>query len=224
MDFLTLARTLRNKCAGMGGSSGLPATVISQTGDLGNLVDWVREAWVDLQLARPDWLFMRDEFTGAALAGERVVTTAASAAEWYSDTFRCYRTADGSNAEQFITMWEYDALRDTYMFGQQTPGLPAVFSFRPRDKAILLGPLPDAPVTVTGEYRRAPQVFAADADTPTGLPVQYHMLIVFRAMTKFAGNMAAPEILVDAANQSEVLMDSLVRDWTPSISSAGSLA
>jgi hypothetical protein len=221
VNFVAIVQALRNRCSGMGGVDGMPTTVVGQTGDMARLVDWVRESWVDLQAMREDWLFMRDEFSGTVAAGTRELTAAGASvtdlSNWHQDTLRVYRTADGVAAEQYLVPWDYRVFRDTYMFGSQAQGLPTIFTSRPKDRAILLGPVPDADVTVTGEYQRSPQIFAADTDTPTGLPTEFHMLIVYMAMTRYAGNWAAPEVLVDAQNQMEVLMGRLVRSWTPEI-------
>lgn len=226
--FLQQVRLLRNKCSGIGGSSGQPATTVGQIGDMGNMVDWVRESWVDLQAQRTDWLFMRDEFTVTKAAGDRVVTAAdaglTNLASWYDDTLRVYRSSEGVAGDGFLIPWDHDVFRDTYMFGQQTPGKPVVFAVRPRDKALLLGPVPDTEVVVYGEYQRSPQIYGADDDVPRGLPEHFHNLIVYHAMTKYAGNWAAPEVMVDAMNQKEALMHRLVQDWTPAITHGGTLA
>lgn len=228
MNFLQITQSLRNKCAGMGGTPGTPVTVVSQTGDMGNLVDWAREAWVDIQSARPDWKFMRAEFTGTVSAAGNTLTAASAGVtdlgNWDAATLRCYKTARGASTEQFLVEWDYAVLRDTYLFGSQVASTPNVFAIRDRDMALVLGPATDAALTVSGEYVRAPQSMALDADVPTGLPAHFHMLIVFWAMTKFAGNQAAPEVLVDAQNQQEKLWHRLVLDWTPQVGMSGSLA
>ena len=50
----------------------------------------------------------------------------------------------------------------------------------------------DRGYTITGDYFRSPTEMVADGDLPTGLPAQFHMAIVYLAMTYYAGYEAAP--------------------------------
>lgn len=228
MTFLELCQELRSRAPGIAGSAGQPTSVLGQTGDLANVVAWIRSAWIDLQSLEPYWLFMRAEFSGTVVAG----TEGSSAAElgvsdlasWHTDTFRLYPTAMGKAGDQYLVEWAYEDFRDTYQFGPQVPSLPNTFAVRPRDQAILLGPAPSEDVIVYGEYQRAPQTLTNNTDTPTGLPAHFHQIIVYMAMEKHAGFEAAPEIMTDARLQRAALMSRLRNDWLPGLSFGAPLA
>lgn len=228
MNFLQLCQALRNRAPGIGGMAGQPLSVLNQQGDLMNVVDWTRDAWTEIQAFSPDWLFMRDEFSATVPAGTLQATAAdlgvTNLSYWHAPTLRAYRVSEGVAGDQFLVEWDHDLFRDTYRFGQQVPGKPVVWAARPRDKAVQLGPVPDGDCVVYGEYQRSPQILAANTDTPNGLPEEFHMLIVYWAMTKHAGFEAAPEIMADAMNQRETLWGRLTSDWLPRIGFAGSLA
>ncbi len=40
-----------------------PSAVTGQTGRLGQVVNWVNSAWMDVQTRHDDWKFMRGSFT-----------------------------------------------------------------------------------------------------------------------------------------------------------------
>jgi hypothetical protein len=219
--FLELCQELRSRAPGIAGQQGQPTSVLGQTGDMANVVSWVRSAWVDLQALEPHWLFMRGEFSGTVAAGTAGSTATelgvSDLADWRLDTFRLYPSAMGKAGDQYLIEWGYEDFRDTYLFGPQVPALPSTFAIRPRDKAILLGPVPSEDVVVYGEYQRAPQTFVNNTDTPTGLPAHFHQLIVYLAMEKYAGFEAAPEIMADARIQRASLLSRLRNDWLPNI-------
>lgn len=228
MNFLSICRKLRDRAPGIGGSAGQPASVLNQTGDMARVVDWAREAWIDIQSFSPHWGFMREQFSATVPAGLADVLPAQlgvnDLAMWHDDTLRCYRPSVGVQEERYLISWGYEVLRNTYRFGAQAPGLPSVFSVRPRDKAIMLGPSPIEDVIVAGEYQRRPQILEQNTDEPLGLPEDFHMLIVYRAMLRHAGFEAAPEIYADAKNQEAVLWNRLVNEWLPQITLGDSFA
>ena len=58
-------------------------------------------------------------------------------------------------------------------------------------------------------YWKGLQTLAADADEPE-MPADYHMLIVYRALLKYAYNIVAQEILARAGQEGMPLYDALV--------------
>ena len=190
MNFLALCQSVREKC----GISGLgPLSVINQTGEMQRLVNWVNEAWEDIQNWNENWNWMRRDFTLQTVAGQRFYAVPAIApdqAHWHLDSLRCYKTADGQQAEQFLAYLSYGDFRNTHMFGSMNiqTGKPLIFSVRPRDKALFLGPLPNETYTVYGEYQASASRMVTNTDTP-GMgyfPEGFHMMIVHRAVMKYA--------------------------------------
>lgn len=159
--------------------------------------------------------------TGAGTVG--VVET--SFGKWDRDTFRCFTTTVGINDENFLACIPFDAWRDGYMFGaQQTVQTrPFVIAIGP-DQSLNLGPPPNALYTITGDYFVAPSAMTADTDVPTGLPVRFHMLIVYKALIKYGHYESAPEVIQRGEQASRQMYAQLQRARAPKISFGSALA
>jgi hypothetical protein len=223
--FLELCRLTREKCSISGNG---PTAVTNQSGEMLRIVNWVQEAWIDLQNLYSTWDWMREEFSFETVAGQQAYapTTAGviDLLTWREDTLRSYRTPDGVADEQYVVEWDYDVFRNTYMIGQQTPGRPVVFAVRPRDKALLFGSIPDSAYTIVGEYQRAARPFTSGTEVPAGLPEQFHMLIVYGAMQKYAYFENAPEVALAGKSMYESMLTRLVQNQTPGFSLGNPLA
>lgn len=204
MTFLELCQELREKC-GISGAASTPTTVVGQTGEFGRVVKWINEAWTDVQ-RQHRWNFRVGNFSFNTVAGTYIYPEAScgleastSLSSWLPHTFRRYLTSGGVAGQQYMTPCDYDWFRDVYEFQSGQSGPPDLFTFRRSDRAILLGPNPDDIYTVTGQYMKAAlKMTVADASTPTGLPTEFQMLIVYRAMMKYAAYEAAPEVMSEA--------------------------
>lgn len=222
--FLQLCQLTREKC-GISGSG--PSSVTGQSGELLRIVNWVQEAWLDLQRKRKMWWWMRADFAFVTTAGQQDYIPSVAGindlSAWHMDTLRAYRTADGVGDEQFLVEWEYQTLRNTYQYGDQVNGRPVVAAVRPRDRALLLGSIPDAAYTVRGEYQRAARPFNSGLDVPS-IPEEYHMIIVYGAMMKYAFYENAPEVLADGRMNYNMLLDQLMENQTDDITLGEPLA
>lgn len=187
-------------------------SVVSQTGEFQRVTTWINQAWIELQLERPNWDFMRSSqllgggVSFATVAGQpeyqlgtgvgTVGVAAADFASWVPRSFRDQTTTTGVQDQIPLAWISYDAWRDGYSMGamQTITTRPVAIAVGPNN-SICVGPWPTATYTLTGDYYTAPTQMATNTDTPTGLPAQYHMAIVYRAMTYYAGYEAAPEVL-----------------------------
>lgn len=186
--------------------------VENQTGEFQRVTTWVNQAWLELQLDRPNWDWLRSSqllgngVSFATVAGQAeyplgtgagtVGVAAADFASWVPRSFRDQTTTNGVYDQIPLSWISYDAWRDGYSMGaQQTVQTrPVAIAVGPNN-SICVGPWPTATYTLTGDYWRAPSQMEVSADTPTYLPSQYHMAIVYRAMTYYGGYEAAPEVL-----------------------------
>lgn len=222
--FLELCQLTREKC-GISGSG--PAAVTAQSGEMLRIVNWVQESWLDLQRRRKMWWWMRAEFSFNTIASQQDYTPAnaglSDLSTWHMDTLRAYRAADGVGDEQFLVEWEYQTFRNTYQYGEQINGRPVVVTVRPRDRALLLGSIPDAAYTIRGEYQRAARPFSAGTDTPA-IPEEYHMIIVYGAMQKYAYYENAPEVMADGRSNYNILFDQLMENQTDDVTLGDPLA
>lgn len=225
--FLDLCQRTRLEC-GISGTG--PSTVLGQTGESQRLVAWVAEAWNYIQGLHADWDFLRTSAAWTSVAGQEGYTLtdigiAATFGQWKRDTFRNYVTADGTNSEAFMGHVDYDVWRDSYFFsGMRTvQSRPQICAIRPQDKAVMMGPPPQAGYTFTGDYFTVPVRMTADADVPT-LPNKYIMVIVYKAMEYYALYEAAQEVLTAARRGFAPILRQMEGDRMPEIRFAGALA
>lgn len=197
------------------------------------MVNWIKNAWIELQQEKDDWKWMRRSFTVQTVAsdGEYAYTdctdTTTSAviarfAMWHKRWFQCYLTASGVGAEYRLDWMDWDAFKARYRFGTQTNGQPRHVSVDPSMK-FCLGPKPDAIYTVTGDFQLGPQIMTVDADEPE-MPSRFHMLIVYEALLKYGFFGVAPEAISRAQSESSRLRFALERDQLPTIRAGRSLA
>lgn len=241
MTFLQICQRLREE-SGLTSSAALsPTTVVSQAGELKRLVNWVANAYTDIQ-NRHDWRWLRSTFTfnttasddtyaatDAAVTDSRLSAAIARFKCWWSldgdgySNVKSYLTSGGVGSEAYLQYIPWNYFRDIYKKGTQTNGQPIHFTVDPQNN-LVLGPKPDGTYTVTGEYQRSAQTLAADADVPE-MPADYHMLVVWEALgTDYAGYAAAPEVQVRAQNRGRPLMRALEYNQLDSIGFGGTLA
>ena len=218
--FLELTQVLRQE-VDLPGTG--PATVLNQTGDLANLVEWTKQAWVELQVGNGGlWRWLRHGFSVNTVAGTDtyafggVTDTNTSAVidrfnRWHLSDRNAppmsYLTASGVAAQTWLTFISYDYFRNIYKIGTAQQGAPAHITIDPADR-LLLGPVPNDIYTIVGEFYRGPQVMAADATVPE-MPVQYHKLIVYRAMIDYGYHQVAQEVLNRAERRAKGLFRGL---------------
>lgn len=221
MNFLQLCQRVAREC-GVSGTG--PATVVSQTGEAGRVVNWTASAWNDVQLARPDWYWMRGTFSFTTTPSDRTYSStdagiASRFSTWDMDSMRCYQTSQ--NDEMSLSWMDYETFRNSYIIGAQTVSRPIVASIDPQQN-LLLGPTPNLAYTISGEYVKAPQDLALDADTPE-MPAQYRLAIVYRAMMMYARFTSAPEIYDDALQNYKRYLRLLEIHQLPTVELAGAL-
>ena len=225
MNFLQLAQRLRQEC-GIAGTG--PQSVINQSNEARRLVDYVADAWVEIQKLHDAWLFMRAEWTSDIAANAAQITLADAGIadtfkKWDTETLRCFRTSIGSADDMWLVEWDWPVFRDTYRFGQQVPGRPVVFAVKPADKSLQLGPAADVAYTVYGEYWKRPVRLALDADVPA-VPDDHHMTIVYKAMEYYGLYESASEVLERGRRGYGAGLTSLEREYLPDICIGGTLA
>lgn len=197
MTYLELCNRLRNKV----GISGPALTAVTGlTGESQRVVNWIDEAWVNIQEVHTTWDWMLKEVSFTTTASQSRYTptecNVTDLSEWKKDSFRTYITSVGVASEVFLSDLPWDRYRDTYLYGnmRNTTGRPISISVYPPDKSLNLGLTPDSiGYTVVGEYYKEPVHLVAASDTPD-MPNKFHMLIVYRAMMYYGSYESAPEV------------------------------
>ena len=237
MNKLDLVNSAIQEC---GVSGGPLAATTGQVGSLGRIVTWVATSWNEIQTMHDDWNWMRSSNilgSGASFvpaAGAYTATLGSGAGtvgiavddfgKWDRETFRCYTTTVGTNDEQFLDDIPFDTWRDDFMLGanRAVQTRPTVVAIGP-NQSVNVGPPSNGLYTITADYWVAPSVMSTDAAVPTGLPLRYHMLIVYRVMKKYAYYESAPEVLNRANAEYTPLFEKLEAARLPQIGFGGGL-
>lgn len=239
MDRLALVNSAIVEC-GVSGGPLTTAVAASLTGSIARVAGWVDAAWNEVQTEHDDWVWMRSSnllgagasfVTVAGQASYPLGTTAGTVGiavdnfgKWDRDTFRCYTTTVGTNDEQFLDNIPFDVWRDAYMLGamRSVQTRPVAVAVGP-DQSVNVGPPSNGLYTVTADYFVAPSAMTADTNTPTGLPLRFHMLIVYKAMKKYGFYESAPEVLSRGTAEYNLMFNQLEGARLPQMSFAGSL-
>ena len=219
--FLELCVDVRREC-GITGSG--PLAVTNQSGELARVVEWTAAAYTLIQNRHNNWRWLRSSFTLPTVDGTdsyaytSCTDTGTSAAitrfrRWYPHDFKIYLTSAGSGTEHWLLYQQWDDFRSVYKVGTQNEGYPAWVAINPTNR-IVLGPIPDAVYTVAGDYQKSAQTLAADSDEPE-MPADFHQLIVFEAMRKYAAFNGASEVWAHAKDEASRLWQELRQDQLP---------
>jgi hypothetical protein len=161
-----------------GGLVSAPSSTVSQTGGAAKLVERVDEAWTRIQGSR-NWDWMWQAATVTILATTGATAGSIPASRYVKDT-----ATDSLGAP--ITYLPWAQFRLAYPAPLIAAGNPRVWTIRP-DKAFAVNAKPAADTAFSVERYRNPTAMALDADVPTGLPDEHHLLIVWRALQLYAG-------------------------------------
>lgn len=210
-----------------------PTTVSDQTGDHARAVDWVADAYTDLQ-NRLFWRWLRKDFTLTTQADVARYTPTQCQDDdgdisrfraWVIDRqnpVRCYLESSGVGAEYWLTPVSWDYFRTIYQIGTQPSSAPSFITVDPDDN-IVLGPTPNDAYVISGEYHRSAQILTANGDTPE-MPSDFHMLVVYGAMEDHGYFDAAPEEIDRGARKYRRLLRQLEGTQQPRMRRAGPLA
>ena len=222
MNFLELCKRLRSE-AGIAGSG--PVTTANQTGELLRVVDWVKDAYTDIQDKRDNWDFLRLDFSFNTTAGtaEYPKTTVTQLATWKRDSLRCYLTSSGVNDEIYLKAEPWNSFRNFRLRGanRDASGRPLYFTVKP-DKSLVFWPKPDNTYTIVGEYFRKAYTFSSDTDEPVF--DRHHLAIVYNALMRYAAYVGEPALYARAQNEYNRHINKIERDYTPAIGMASPLA
>lgn len=212
MTFLELCQTLRRE-AGVSGTG--PTAVTGQTGEYLRLVNWIIQAWKEIQLLRSDWRFMWARGSFNTSAGNADYTQGAIGISADRFDLGSFVLTDGAGVKRRLIHLPYQTWKLWYDTATLTNNVPTHVTDMP-DESIRLTVPPDAIYPVSFDYYRQPQALAANDDTPL-MPARFHLLIVYKAMMYYAGYESAPEVLQDAMLRWNPLFDALETTQLPQI-------
>lgn len=200
-----------------------PSAVTGQTGKLLKLVNWVADAWTQIQLERDNWLFMWKEFTFDTIADTRDYLAAdygiTDLHKWDVNSLLIFKTSLDTTDQNFLFYEPYRDWRRNNRQGMtaRPTDRPQKFTILPNNK-LRFEPMSDVAYTIEGEYKRVAQLFTADADVPTNLPDDFHMIIVWQALKFYGFYEDAPDVLDMAETFYDNLLVRLEEDQLPDMS------
>lgn len=207
MDYLTLCQTARQR-GGMSGAG--PAQVTGNSGEMARLVDWVRQAWLDMQATRTDWRPLWRPLSEAVTVGQPDVAAPEDMGQPLAERFRF----NGAHLRWY-------AWRD-FPVHEVEDGTPVAITHRP-DGALMLWPTPDSAGTLTGEYYAIPQVLTADTDEPW-LPRHLQDGIIHEALVLYGAYEDAPEIVQYHSAKADQTRQRMTNELLDDVALGGSLA
>lgn len=222
-----------------GGASVGPSTVVGQTGELKNIVDWVADTWTEIQNKHKTWRWMRSTFTVDTAAGDdtyaptdctdtRLAAPISRFGNWWPldecgySNLTIYLTSAGVAGEIELIQLSWEDFRYRYKRGSQVNGFPLHFAIDPHNN-LVFGPKPDAIYTINGEYQMSAQTLSANGDIPE-MPDRFHKLIVYKTMEDHGYFNTAQETLMRGVSKGQRLMRQLEVDQLPEVSLAGPAA
>ncbi len=188
MNFLTLCQAVARE-SGTLASLGTFTTVVGATDRRAKIVAWTRDAYIDLQNQRTDWLWLRSQFTKALTIGttsyDRAALVLPRLKRFIGDvpehrSMTLYDPALGKADEGEIDHISYERWLEMYDRGTHDSNRVRHWALSPERK-LLVGPTPNKAYVLRGEYLKTPQELAVDADVPE-MPEEHHRVIVFEAL------------------------------------------
>ena len=195
--FLELAQETR-ALSGVGGTG--PTDVTSATGIEGRIVNYVKNAWIDIQAHPKKWKWMWGHYLAPNPGGAPLQTILNTREYMLTDvknvrvnSFKSYLTATGTSDRQRMRWQPWANFEAATGVVDETAHRPIRAS---RDPAgtLHLYPKPNDVYSIEFEYFKRAQVLSANSDVPE-MPTDYHQLIVYEALKRFGKAEDAPEII-----------------------------
>lgn len=221
MNFLEIAKRVSKEC---GISGGGPSSVSAQTGINANVVNWVRDAFNEIQGSNEQWDFDWAMTTQMLVAGKErydpINDWGLEHKSFVEGGTYVYRTVDGPHAKHWPIFIGWQDFRELRL--PDVRGIPVYASVAP-DGSLHLYPIPDAGIVAVIEYFREPQVLNENLDIPR-MPERYHMAIVWRAVMFFCASEENPTLFQSANANFRAIMRRMSVLELPDIAQAEPLA
>lgn len=195
--FLELAQETR-ALSGIGGTG--PVDVETASGIEGRIVNYVKNAWIDIQAHPKNWKWMWGRYLAPSPGGAPLQTianireyTLTSVKSVRVSSFRSYLTATGTTDRQRMTWQDWRNFERATGVVDETAARPIRVTRDPSGKLVVY-PKPDAAYSIEFEYFKRAQILAVNGDVPE-LPTDFHQLIVYEALKRFGKAEDAPEII-----------------------------
>jgi len=208
MNYLQLSRELAKLAA----ISGEPSAVTNQTGEHKRIVEWIQQAWDEIQALHDDWLFLWAEKPQEALfVGQSIYDKPVDCNVIIDNSFR---VIDNGNATA-VSYLPFDQFRTLYPKGNTVTGKPQQYTVRPDDR-IEVHPIPDKAYLYDFDYFKKGMQLLNNTDVPA-MPEKHHMAIVYLALRYYAEYEEDVNVLASADIEYNKRLTLMVNDLLPDV-------
>lgn len=177
MTFLELCQRVRQE-SGISGSG--PITVVNQQAILAKVVEWVKQADLDIQRLQPDWTFLWRMGSATLQEDVRQYSTLDLGLVNVNRITRIF--IDG----QTLTELPWELFRNRGFLTAADKQRPTVYTFRP-DGLMQVFPVPDVAYALDVEYSVLPTALVDDTDV-SAIPERFHDVIMHKALMYYASH------------------------------------
>jgi hypothetical protein len=195
--FLELAQECRS-LSGTGGTG--PVDVTTATGIEARIVNYVKNAWIDIQTHPKKWKWMWGDYLAPTPGGAPLQTilntrdyVLTGVKSVRVKSFRSYLTATGTGDRQRMVWAPWQHFQARYGVVDESANRPIQVTRKPNGDLVLY-PKPNDIYSIEFEFFSTAQILALNGDVPN-LPSDYHQLIVYEALKRFGKAEDAPEII-----------------------------
>ena len=193
--FLELAQECR-ALSGIGGTG--PVSVTTATGIEARIVNYVKNAWIDIQTHPKSWKWQWRRYEASAGVPLQTILntreyTLTGVQSIRVRSLRSYLTATGTSDRQRMGWVPWQKFEDRFGTTDETADRPIQVTREPTGD-LKLYPKPDAAYSIEFEYFKTAQILTDNGDVPE-MPSDYHQLIIYEALKRFGKAEDAPEII-----------------------------
>lgn len=187
------------------------ATLVGSIGLVTDFKNWINDAWYEMQLEKqnPPWWFMMSLDQTQAITASTdsyAMPAGLSTIDWRTPTI--YTTA--KTDETPLCYIPYDVWRleyDTKTYQEQRPRFITLCP----DNTLKLFPVPEQAYTMRFDGVLLPAELSLDGDVPLNLQAEYHRVIAWDAVMRYAAHHEDGAALMNAQNKFRSIYDKMVQ-------------
>lgn len=188
-----------------------PSSITGATQTETDMIDSVRDAWLDIQNFRQEWMWMRNTTTFSTSAATTTYTLldifgpSYRFKNWIKDTVYVKRNSNW----QVVRFVNYDVFVEREQ-NNIDESYPSTYSIVPWNDSLIFN-TPDQVYEIKIDYYKSPQRLTLAADVPE-FPDYYHVMIKYHAIAKFVAIIVSQSVHDKNEQAYATMMGQLMRD------------
>jgi len=176
--------------AGISGQG--PTNVTGQTGIYADVVRWVEESYNEIQTIHENWNFLHNNYTLPIPAYVQEITMPVDGVRVIAKETFIHQESSGDKERVRYVPYSVWKLQDRFTLDEVKTEVPTYVTQLPNNNLRFNSKLDDLSDVLFEGYRE-PHIMVNSTDTPI-FPPQYHDLIQFKALIKYASYYNATEV------------------------------